>query len=260
MPAINLGPHSLSYLDQGQGDPVVLLHGLGQTAGDWKAQIDRFSADHRVIAVDALGHGQSSKPAGPYTLAQMAALTAELIRKVAGGPAHVVGLSMGGMIAFQLAVDAPDTVRTLTIVNSGPHAVPNGMAEWFALNSRVWIVKWFGMRRMADILAPRLFPDDADKRAAFTAALVANDRDAYLASLRAIIGWTVQDRIGGIKVPTLAVAAELDYTPPERKEAWVRLMPNAKLVVVPDTHHGLPMEDPETFNEVLAEFLSVHAA
>ena len=259
MPMLALGPLSLNYEDRGQGAPVVFLHGLGQSAGDWKAQIDHFAADHRVIAIDGLGHGQSSKPNGPYSIAQMASLTAELIRKVVGGPANVVGLSMGGMVAFQLALDAPDTVHTMTIVNSGPNAVPRGFAEWFALNSRVAIVKWFGMRKMAEILAPRLFPDDADKRAAFIEQLVANDRDAYLASLKAIIGWTVQDRISRITIPTLVVAAELDYTPPERKEAYVRLMPNAKMVVVPDTHHGLPMEDPETFNAVLAEFLSVHA-
>ena len=259
MPSLALGPDSLYYDDRGHGPAVVFLHGLGQTAGDWKPQLDHFAADHRVIAIDALGHGQSSKPKGPYSIARMAGLTADLIRKTVGGPAHVVGLSMGGMIAFQLALDAPDTVGTLTIVNSGPHAVPRGFAEWFALNSRIAIVKWFGMRKMAEILAPRLFPDDAAKRAAFIEGLVANDRDAYLASLRAIIGWTVQDRIGRITAPTLVVASELDYSPPERKEEYVRLMPNAKMVVVPDTHHGLPMEDPETFNAVLADFLAVHA-
>ena len=259
MPTLALGQQSLNYEDRGQGAAVVLLHGLGQTTSDWKAQLDHFSVGHRVIAVDALGHGRSSKPKGPYSIAEMTALTARLIRQTVGGPAHVVGLSMGGMMAFQLALDAPDTVRTMTIVDSGPSAVPRGFAEWFALNSRVAIVKWFGMRKMAEILAPRLFPDDADKRAQFIEQLVANDRDAYLAALKAIIGWTVQDRIGGITVPTLVIASELDYSPPERKEEYVRLMPNAKMVVVPDTHHGLPMEDPETFNAVLADFLAVHA-
>jgi pimeloyl-ACP methyl ester carboxylesterase len=188
----------------------------------------------------------------------MTAPMAELLRKVVGRPAHVVGLSMGGMMAFQLALDAPDTLRSMTIVNSGPSAVPRGFAEWLALNSRAVIVRWFGMRKMGEILAARLFPDQPDLRAAFIEKLVANDRDAYLAALKAIIGWTVQSRIGAIKAPTLVIAAELDYTPAARKEEYVRMMPAAKMVVVPDAHHGFPMEDPETFNAILGEFLSVH--
>ena len=92
-------------------------------------------------------------------MAQFGRHTAELIRRVVGGPVHVVGLSMGGMIAFQLAVDAPDLIRTLTIVNSGPELVPRNLTEKMGLWSRVMIVRWFGLERMGKILAPRLFPD-----------------------------------------------------------------------------------------------------
>lgn len=258
MPSFQVGPHHLYYEERGSGPAVVFLHGLGQRGSDWKASVDRFAGTHRVITIDALGHGQSAKSKGPYSIAQMAALTADLLRRVVGGPAHVVGLSMGGMIAFQMAVDAPDCFKTMTIVNSGPNAVPRGFGEWLALNSRVAIVKWFGMKTMAEIIAKRLFPDQPDHRAAFIAQMVTNDRDAYLAALRAIIGWTVQDRIGAIAIPALVIAGELDYTPPERKEEYVRLMQAAKLVVVPDAHHGFPMEDPETFNAIVGEFFSVY--
>ena len=265
MPAVamlHLSDVSLYYEVHGAGEPILFLHGLGGASRDWEAQRRRFESSYLVIAHDVCGHGQSTKPQGPYSVAQFGRHTAELIRRVVGKPVHVVGLSMGGMIAFQLAVDAPDLIRTMTIVNSGPELVPRNLTEKLALWSRVAIVRWFGLERMGKVLAPRLFPnpDQGPERAQFLARFLTNDRDGYLATLRALIGWRVTPSIGAIRAPTLVVASELDYTPPERKEEYVRLMPTAKMVVVPDAHHGLPMEDPETFNEVLAEFLLVHRA
>ena len=265
MPAVamlDLSDVSLYYEDHGAGEPILLLHGLGGACRDWEPQQRFFERSHRVVAYDVCGHGQSAKPKGPYSVAQFGRHTAELIRRVIGGPVHVVGLSMGGMIAFQLAVDAPDLVRTMTIVNSGPELVPRNLTERMALSSRVAIVRWLGLKKMGEVLAPRLFPnpDQGPERARFLERFLTNDRDGYLATLRALIGWRVTPSIGAIRAPTLVVVSELDYTPPSRKEEYVRLMSRAKMVVVPDAHHGLPLEDPETFNEVLAEFLSVHRA
>ncbi len=251
---------ALQTIDRGTGPTVVLIHGLGGRGSDWTPQIEHLAPRFRVLAPDLRGHGGSPKPSGPYVMRDFAADVAALIRRVDPGPVHVVGLSLGGMVAFQLAVDHPSLIRTLTIVNSGPEVVPRNLTERLALSSRVFIVRWFGLERMGRILAPRLFPgpDNQAGRERFLTQFVANDRATYLASLRAIIGWRVTERIGRITAPTLVVASELDYTPPERKEEYVRLMPNAKLVVVPDAHHALPMEDPETFNAVVAEFLDVH--
>ena len=261
MATLALAEVSLHYEERGAGEPVLFLHGLGGSAADWEPQLGYFAPRHRVLACDTRGHGQSSKPLGPYSVAGFAKDTAELVRRVIGGPAHVVGLSMGGMIAFQLAVDAPDLVTTMTIVNSGPELIPRNLSERLALWMRVAIVKWRGLSKMADVLAPRLYPepDQAALRAKFKERFLTNDRDAYLATLKALIGWSVTSRIGAIKAPTLVLASELDYTPVGRKEEYVRMMPAAKLVEVPDAHHALPMEDPDTFNAVLGEFLSVHS-
>jgi 3-oxoadipate enol-lactonase len=117
---LDLSDVSLYYEDHGVGEPILFLHGLGGATRDWELQRRCFESSYRVLVHDVCGHGQSSKPPGPYSLAQFGRQSADLIRRVVGGPVHVVGLSMGGMIAFQLAVDAPDLIRTLTIVNSGP--------------------------------------------------------------------------------------------------------------------------------------------
>ncbi|MBL8989265.1 MAG: alpha/beta fold hydrolase, partial [Gemmatimonadetes bacterium] len=118
---------ALQTIDRGTGPTVILIHGLGGRGADWTPQIDHLASRFRVVAPDLRGHGQSPKPAGPYAMRDLAADVAALIRRVGGGPVHVVGLSLGGMVAFQLAVDDPALVRTLTIVNSGPEVVPRNL-------------------------------------------------------------------------------------------------------------------------------------
>jgi hypothetical protein len=126
------------------------------------------------------------------------------------------------MIAFQLAVDHPRAVRTLTVVNSGPALVPRTTAErrWIAL--RLAVARLFGPAGMAVLLAPRLFlrPGQGPLRRRSRERMARNDRRAYAATQRPLIGWSVLDRIGAIEVPALIVAAERDYTPPAAKEAY----------------------------------------
>jgi len=117
---------NLYYEEQGSGPPLLFIHGLGSSARDWDQQIPEFSSrGYRVIAFDLRGHGQSDKPPGPYTLPLFAADTAALLERLGvdpANPAHVVGVSLGGGVAFQLAIDRPALVKTLTIVNSAPAA------------------------------------------------------------------------------------------------------------------------------------------
>jgi 3-oxoadipate enol-lactonase len=246
----------LAYDLAGEGRPLLLLHGLGGRGSDWAAQVAHFQPRYRVITCDVLGHGASARPPGPYSVARFARGVAALLRTVAPEPAHLVGLSMGGMVAFQLAVDAPDLIRSLVIVNSGPELVPRNAAERWALRMRVFTVRWLGMRRMGTMLGERLFPDDPDRRADFLARFLTNDRHAYLAATRALIGWSVADRIEAIAAPTLAVVSDQDYTPPSRKEEYVRRIRGARMVVVPNARHALPMERPDAFNQVLDAFLA----
>ncbi|MEO8451443.1 MAG: alpha/beta fold hydrolase [Gemmatimonadota bacterium] len=258
MPTVDLSGVTTQYELTGTGEPLVFIHGLGGRGGDWAPQVAHFQGRYRVLTYDVIGHGESAKPAAPYTLAQFGRQAAELIRRVIGGPAHIVGLSMGGMIAFQLAVDAPDLVRSLTIVNSGPELVPRTWQERYALWMRVFILRVWGLEKLGRIIAERLFPSPAQHalKTRFLAEFLRNDRWAYLAATRALIGWSVQSRIGAITVPALVVASDQDYTPPSRKEEYVRLMRHAKLVVVPDARHALPIENPAKFNAVLDPFLA----
>ncbi|HEX4931687.1 MAG TPA: alpha/beta fold hydrolase [Gemmatimonadaceae bacterium] len=261
MPILSLPDADLAYQVDGEGPPLLLIHGLGANAATWELQVQAFAPRYRVITFDLRGTPASRDrlhPHGPFSIPQFAADTRALLDHLGVEAAHVIGLSLGGMIAFQMAVDTPHYLRSMTIVNSGPAVVPRSLVEHWAIAVRQLITRLAGPATFAKILAPKLFPrpEHAELRERFKATLGANDRRAYVATLNAILGWTVLDRIGTIEIPTLVVTGDHDYTSVASKEAYVRLMPRAKLVVVEDSRHALPMERAEAFNAVVAEFLA----
>ncbi|HEU0297428.1 MAG TPA: alpha/beta hydrolase [Anaerolineales bacterium] len=260
MPRIRVHDIELYYEDVGQGPALLLIHGLGSSTRDWEKQIVDLSRHFRVIMFDVRGHGRSDKPPGPYSVPLFATDTAELLKSLGIGSAHVVGISMGGMIAFQLAVSAPDLVQSLVIVNSGPELIVRTVRERIQVLQRQLIVQLLGMRRMGEVLGRRLFPkpEQTDLRTMFAERWAENDPRAYRDALQALIGWSVADQLSDINCPTLVIAADTDYTPVSLKEAFVAKMPHAKLAVIRDARHAVPVERPEQFNEVLSEFLLQH--
>jgi pimeloyl-ACP methyl ester carboxylesterase len=173
-------------------------------------------------------------------------------------PAHVVGISLGGGVAFQLALDYPSLVKTLTIINSAPAIAASHDEGEAEIKRRVAIVQQLGMQVMAEALAPNLFPrnEHAHLREDFIRRWAENDPEAYIQATQSMSGWDVRDRIGEIRCPVLVIAADQDYSPVAVKEAYVKTIPQAKLVVIPDSHHAVPIERPGEFNAVLSSFLA----
>ncbi|HSW12444.1 MAG TPA: alpha/beta hydrolase [Solimonas sp.] len=262
MPTSTINGIALYHEVRGSGEPLLLIHGLGSSALDWEEQLDFFSRSYRVIAFDLRGHGRSDKPQGPYSIRQFSDDAAALLRQLDVSSAHVVGLSLGGAIAFQLALDHPGLARTLTIVNSGPELILRTLSERFAIGLRFVIVPLFGLPTMGRMISKRLFPDPASDgvRRKFEERFAGNQTRPYLDSLRALVGWSVTARLGEIRCPVLVVTADQDYTPVSLKEAYVAQLPDARLCVVPDSRHALPMERPAAFNQMLAGFLGEHVS
>lgn len=258
MPFLTVDGARLYVEEQGSGDPIVLIHGLGSSARDWFAQVPHLAERYRVLTLDLRGHGRSDKPSEPYSIAQFARDVAVVLRKKDAVPAHVVGLSMGGMVAIQLAADAPALVRSLVVVNSAVDVrLKTWRDVWFYV-SRRYAVKMLGMRRVGKLIANRLFvrPEEERIRREFVERWSQNDKAAYLRSVDAIMGWSVHDRLASIDVPALLVSSEHDYTPVSAKNLTVARMPRAELAVVEGARHALPVERPDTFNTLLDDFLS----
>ncbi len=175
--------------------------------------------------------------------------------------AHIVGISLGGAVAFQLALDHPAMVKTLTIVNSAPSLGGTPEQQRQEIERRVGIVAQHGMRAMGQSLGPGLFPqpEQASLRETFIERWAENDPAAYIAATRSMLGWDVTDRLSTIQSPTLILAADQDYSPVAVKEAYARLLPNAQLAVIANAHHAVPLEQPQEFNRILAQFLAQHS-
>ena len=257
MPMIAANQTNLYYELAGQGQPLVFIHGLGSSTLDWEGQVSQFSRSYQVITVDLRGHGRSAKPLGPYHIPMFAADLAGLLQALGVAAAHIVGLSLGGAVAFQFALDHPSLVKTLTIVNSGPSLGGTPAQAEQEIARRVGIVQQLGMRGMGQALSPNLFPgpEQAALRETFVERWAENDPSAYIEATRSLLGWDVTARLGAIACPVLVIASDQDYTPVALKEAYVKLMPHAQLVVIPDAHHAVPIERPAAFNLVLVSFL-----
>ena len=262
MPMITLGDLNVFYELHGEGEPVLLIHGLGSSTDDWAPQVEALRRGFTVVTYDVRGHGKSGKPAGRYTVPQFAADAARLIEHLALGPVHVMGLSMGGMIAFQLAADRPELVRSIIIVNSGPEMILRTWKEKLAIFQRRVIVRAMGMSKMGEVLATRLLPapEHAALRKTFVERWGRNDPGAYLRALSALVGWSVLSRLPGITCPVLVVSADQDYTPVAWKRAYTATMPHASLVVIPNARHMMPVETPESFHAAIMPFLTGRGA
>ena len=251
---------NLYYEEHGDGQPLVFIHGLGSSTRDWEAQVSEFSKFYRVITFDLRGHGQSDKPVGPYSIPMMATDLAGLLNALHISSVHLVGISLGGAVAFQFALDHPAMVKTLTIVNSGPSLGGTPEQAKQEIERRVGIVQQVGMRAMGAALSPALFPkpEHAILRETFIARWAENDPLAYIEATRSMLGWNVTDQLGTIACPTLILTADQDYSPVAAKEAYVKRMPHAQLLVISDSHHATPIEQPEKFNAALTGFLAEH--
>lgn len=260
MPTQQVGDVKLYYESTGRGQPLLLVHGLGSSTRDWEDQLPAFAGKYRVLTFDVRGHGQSDKPPGPYSVRQFAADAIGLLTALKTGPAHVVGLSMGGMIGLQMALDAPELVKTLVVVNSGPEVPQDTLAQKLAVWQRKILFQLFSMRRIGEVIGGRLFPElgEAGLKKTFIARWAENDKRAYLDATSALLDWSVTARLNEIKRPVLVVASEWDYTPVAMKEMYLKMIPNGRLAVIPAARHAVPASAPEKFNAVLAEWLAEH--
>jgi 3-oxoadipate enol-lactonase len=257
MPEATVDDITLHYERSGAGPAIVLLHGLGSSGEDWERQSGLFP-DNDVIVPDLRGHGRSSKPAGPYTIGLLASDVVTLLDRLGVARCVIVGISLGGMVGFQIAADHPERVTRLVAVNALPAFETRRLSQKIQLAVRKVITRRLSMDRIGSVLSKRLFPDDdmGAQRATMVERWARNDKASYEATFEAILGWEgVVDAMKATQVPVTVISSDLDYVGPGDKQPYVDAMPTATMVVIENAHHGVPMERPERFNEVLISVL-----
>lgn len=260
--------HGISLYYETYGDPadppVLLISGLGGTGKSWIGQIDRFAADHYVVVPDQRGTGETSRAESGYTTAQLAADLAALAEHLDVGPMHVVGASTGGAIGQCMALDHPDTVRSLTMVAS--------FARFDAFMTREFAVR----RQMAAewdrhallsayalfLFSPKYAREHPDRVAAWIDRAAAQpdgprDRDIALKRIDMIAAHDTSSRLGDIRQPTLVICGDHDFcTPTGLSEEIVRAVPGSECVIVPDCGHLIEHEKPDEFYRIVSAFIA----
>lgn len=242
--------------EAGIGEPVLLIHGVGMRAETWAPQIAALSADHHVIAVDMPGHGGSDPLADGARLPDYVAWAARVVRALGLGPVNVVGHSMGALVAMGLAVEHPDLVRRLALLNAVLRRGPEARA---AVEARAdEIARGQGDR---DVPLARWFGDTSADQAA--RPMVANwlrsvDPRGYAAAYRAFAegDCVYADRLGEIRCPTLALTGGLDAnSTPAMTRAIAATTPQGEAVVIEDHRHMVNLTAPDTVSGALRHWL-----
>jgi 3-oxoadipate enol-lactonase len=237
--------------------PIVLLHGLGTDRRIWLYQVPVFCTRAPVLSVDLRGHGRSSAPAGAWTVADMALDVVRLLRYLGVERAHLVGLSMGGMVAQQLALDYPYAVASVVLADTIAGIPSDGEAV------AAEALRFIESHSMAEVAKTRIttaFTDAVDPvmRGHLIEAVALNDKAAYERAAHAAFEFSVRDRLAEIRVPALVVVGEGDRTFPL---AWMEDLaahiPGARLVRIPGAGHISTMERPQAFNRAVLEFLGL---
>lgn len=259
MASIEVGASRIEYLEQGSGEPVVLLHSSASSASQWRALAQRLSARYRVLAPDFYGYGGSAPwPGhGAFSLAREAEIVYALLAD-AGEPAHLVGHSYGGAVALHIARRRPDRLRSLALVEPVAFHLLADRSEIAALSESVLRAVASGdyLRGCAlfvDYWSPGAWDAlPATKRVAMASRLakVALDFHATFSERAKAEEWRA------IRAPTLLVLGERSPLPTRRIcELLTRMLSAARLRVVPGAGHMAPLTHAEAVNELIAEHL-----
>ena len=238
---------------------IVLSHALGCDASMWDALANLLAGTHRVITYDQRGHGASASPEGPYTIADLADDAARVIDATGAGPVIFIGLSMGGMVAQELALRYPQLVRALVIANSTGSYPPEALSIW---QQRIDAVNSGGMSTIADMVLGRYFhPGFHQSQPAtverFRRRLLATDPGGYVACCHAVRAVDTLGRLKSLRVPALVIAGELDQgTPVAMSQAIAAALPEARLEVLANASHISVIEQPSEFAAEVQFFLA----
>ncbi len=271
MPKAKVNEINIYYKVHGQGEPLVLIQGLGGPRSGWIFQTRAFKKYYRVITFDNRGVGKSDKPSSPYTVRTMADDTIGLLDYLGVDKAHVLGVSLGGMIAQEIAINYPDRVNKLILgcTTAGLGDIERteeevrraiGLREDFTEAD----IEALYLRSMGKIMAT--ITSLAFNRRLFKVVLVPGAKIYFrfgrvvkgiVGQVGAAVGHSTLDRLHQIKAPTLVIVGTEDkLVPPRSSEVLAERIPNARLVKVEGGSHSFFVEMRGRFNKEVLDFLA----
>lgn len=258
MPLIQINNVALHFRDEGPVDkpPILFLHALGASSDMWREQIEKLSFKYRCLALDSFGHGKSGAWTGQLTIEQLADNAAEFLDAIDVGRAHIVGASLGGMIAQALTIRHPDHVdRTILIGTTARMPDPRPWRE------RASTVRREGLADLAGATMERWFTaayrDRSTARVDETrVAFEAADPESYASICEAIGAMDLRVGLSTIRSPVLVLAAENDPATPIAMADEIRTaIDDATMIVLPHAAHMMAIESADAVARWIDAFL-----
>ncbi len=270
MPTTRSDGTEIYYEEHGDraAEPVLLIMGFIMNAMAWAPQVEALAPQYRVITLDNRGCGRSAQPPGPYSMREMVADTAAVLNAAGVESAHVIGVSMGGMIAQQFVLAHPERVRSLILMATtpgGPHSYGyEEMRENARLTDGVTsIEEAMTPERMAEFALQVFTPEFLQTQGAGFAQMLGSmmqfpsTLDGMRGQMAAIAGHDVYDRLPEIRVPTLVLTGSDDVMVDARNAPLIaQRIPGAQLREFPGLRHGFTAERPDEVNAAILEFLA----
>jgi 3-oxoadipate enol-lactonase len=258
-----IGGISLYYESCGSGEPVLLISGLGSNTELWCRQTTVLSSHHQTIAFDNRGAGRSDVPDGPYTIKEMASEAVRLLDALDIPAAHVVGSSMGGMIAQEVAIQYPDKALSLALIATqcgGPHAFGAAQENAAALEelatldmtpqerARGWVP--YTLSQSFRTANPELVEEYVR-----VSALYPPTTAGLRAQWSALMGYDSWERLPLVTAPALILQGDQDLlVPPENADVLGVRIPDSRVAFIPGAGHSLAFEAAEEVAEMLLQF------
>jgi 3-oxoadipate enol-lactonase len=260
MPSVESGGAEIYYETAGDGDPLVMIMGLGADSRGWAMQQAAFAEHYRLVLMDNRGVGKSSVPPPPYTVKQMAADTLAVMDDAGIGRAHILGVSLGGAIAQELVLAAGERVRSLVLGST--YAGPSVWRSRIRL-LQLGILESQGLEalvrfRALFIFTPALFQGSPDLMALIEKTMGETALEGYLHQVDAAETHDVRARLDQVATPTLVLTGKRDIlVPPELSFEVASLIQGAELDVF-ETAHAIQLEEAQRFNETVLTFFAKH--
>jgi 3-oxoadipate enol-lactonase len=258
-PALN-GDVRIAWESHGDGPALLLIHGLGYARWGWEPVLGALAEGFRVLLFDNRGIGDSDAPEGPYTVGELAGDAVAVLDAARVERAHVVGTSLGGMTAQQVALSYPDRVDRLVLACTtpgGPQSAPMPEVTVRIMEEARSLPREVAMRRFVEnALAPS---PDGKIVERILAHRLANPQDpnAWYAQAAAGASFDVWERLAEIRAPTLVVHGTEDVVvDPRNSDLLAERIPDARLELFPRAGHLFFWEEPERFADLVTEFLS----
>lgn len=260
MPTVLSDQGVIEYEEIGEGEPLILIHGVGLDHTMWKQQVENLSKQFRVIAYDMLGHGGSSHPPGPYTLSMFVEQLLSLADQLQLKTFHLIGFSMGGMVAQSIALSYPNKVKTLTILNSVANRTEK---QRQAVLSRVNEAENASPSATIEPAIKRWFTEEflineTQVVDCIRTRLKTNNPSSYLAAYRlfATADQELWLELQRITQPTLIITGEDDIgSSPQMAMEMHGEINGSEVVIIPKMKHMLPVENAEAVNEIIKAFI-----